>query len=94
MVAQDSTYVPNGKTWIRTKETDRMQVREPKLRIYMATGVIGCKCEACGWTAKTSYVSGETAHQTATREFGNHICPRPAVQTEGTKDSTLTLAKQ
>jgi hypothetical protein len=56
--------------------------REPKLRIYMATGVIGCKCETCGWGSKTDYVGGETAHQTARRVFGDHVCPPASVEGE------------
>lgn len=59
----------------RLNELETNLPREPKLRIYMATGVIGCKCETCGWGAKTGYVNGETAHQTAHRVFGEHVCP-------------------
>ena len=71
-----------------------MKQGQPHLRIYFATGVIGCKCEACGWSAKTSYVPGETAHQTASREFSNHVCPRAAAPVEAAKDSTINLTKQ
>jgi hypothetical protein len=61
-----------------------MKQTESRLRIYFATGVIGAKCERCGWGAKTSYVPGETAHQTANRVFGGHVCPQSANKTEAT----------
>ena len=73
---------------------ERMKQGQPHLRIYFATGVIGAKCEKCGWSAKTGYVPGETAHQTATREFGSHVCAkRPAGPIEVATESTLPLAK-
>ena len=71
-----------------------MRQGQPHLRTYFATGVIGCKCEKCGWSAKTSYVPGETAHETATRVFGTHVCAPRATGIEVAKDSTLPLAKQ
>lgn len=66
----------------RLNELETNLPREPKLRIYMATGVIGCKCETCGWGAKTDYVGGETAHQTARRVFGEHVCPPSVAEGE------------
>jgi hypothetical protein len=59
-----------------------MKQGEPRVRFYFATGVIGAKCEACGWGAKTGYVPGETAHQTAARLFGNHVCPNRSSNVE------------
>lgn len=62
----------------------------PNLRFYSFTGSIGCKCETCGWTATTSYVTGETADQTVRRVFGNHIC-RPIETGESTAEYSRTV---
>ena len=72
-----------------------MKLSQPHLRTYFATGVIGCKCEKCGWSTKTSYVPGETAYETATRVFGNHVCAtKPAGPVAASADPTIPLAKQ
>lgn len=51
-----------------------MQERKPKLRIYTMTGLIGCKCDTCGWAATTPYVNGERTDQTVQRVFRIHVC--------------------
>lgn len=51
-----------------------MKDSTPRLMVYLITGFICCKCETCGWSAKTAYVNGETTDQTVRRAFGHHSC--------------------
>ncbi len=62
----------------------------PNLRFFSMTGVIGCKCQTCGWSATTPYVRGETADQTVRREFSGHSC-RPVKVTEAAEECVHVL---